>query len=171
MTPIHELSHAVRSRRSDMGITQTGLAKLSGLSRATVSQVEHGTIKDLSLTRAARLCGVLGLAVSVSSPRAMSRRVEGRTLPLELAARTASVSYREPLSADQLRQILTSASFATRQFLPHVRSLLEEASVSLLASVVEQLHEEDGMDRVSAWQHMRELARSMKTGRDIWKRD
>jgi DNA-binding XRE family transcriptional regulator len=48
MNPVVELGHAVNSRRADMGLTQAALAKLSGLSRATVNQVENGTVKDLT---------------------------------------------------------------------------------------------------------------------------
>ena len=72
MSAILELSAAVRTRRADMGLTQTALAKLSGLSRATVNQVENGTIRDLSLTRAAKLLGSLGLSVTVTAPRPKS---------------------------------------------------------------------------------------------------
>jgi len=69
MSTIQELGSTVRTRRSDMGLTQTTLAKLSGLSRATVNQVENGTINDLSLTRASKLLGVLGLFITVAPPR------------------------------------------------------------------------------------------------------
>ena len=70
-----EFSSAVRTRRSDMGLTQTALAGLSGLSRATINQLENGTLQDLSLTRVARLLGVLGLSVHVTAPRAKSHRL------------------------------------------------------------------------------------------------
>lgn len=168
MSAIQELSSSVRTRRSDMGLTQTVLAKLSGLSRATVNQLENGTIHDLSLTRASKLLEVLGLSVRVAEPRPTRFKSGGsKSSALELAARTASVSYRLAMDADHLRGALTTEAIAP-QLMPHVHTLLEEAPISLLASVVEQLHEELRIDRAQVWKKMRALARQFKSGREFW---
>ena len=170
-SPIFELSTAVRTRRLDMGLTQMALAALSGLSRATVNQVERGTIKDLSLTRAARLLEVLGLSMAIATPRprpasSEDEKVKGRAL--DIAARTANVSYKTPVSATHLREVLTSGTPAP-EFLPHVYALLDEAPVSMLASVVEQLNLEEGVERAQVWKRMRELAQRLKSSREIWR--
>lgn len=168
MSPLLELSAAVRTRRADMGLTQTALAKLSGLSRATVNQLEAATIKDLSLTRVTRLLSVLGLSVTVSAPRPKRQaRSSTKTPALDLAARSASVSYRTSLRTGDLREALIHGHVPS-QFRPHVSTLLEEASVALLASVVEQLHVEDGLARTQVWKQMRELAQEFKSGRELW---
>ena len=168
MSAILELSAAVRTRRADMGLTQTTLAKLCGLSRATVNQVENGTIRDLSLTRATKLLGILGLSVTVSAPRPKSHLHQtAKSSALEIAARTASVSYRVAINADQLRDVFTADRVPT-DFLPHIYTLLEEAPVSLLASMVEELHLELSVERMLVWKKMRELARRLKSSRDLW---
>lgn len=167
MYALAEISSAVRARRSDMGLTQERVANLSGLSRSTVNQLENGTIGDLSLTRATQLLAVLGLAVRISPPRPTSRKREGKTPALDLAARTASVSYRENIHANDLRQAFLTGTYP-QEFSSHVRTFLDEASVSLLADVIEQLHDETGVDRVQMWRRMRHMARNMKTVRDIW---
>ena len=169
MSPIFELSTAVRTRRSDMGLTQLTLAMLSGLSRATVNQLEKGTIKDLSLTRAARLLDVLGLSMAIARPRPASRdRDKEKSTALDLAARTASVSYQASISAAQLREALTSGTLAPA-YQPHVYALLDEAPVSLLASVAEQLHRDAGVERAHVWKQMRALAHRLKSSREIWR--
>lgn len=168
MSAIHELSSSVRTRRSDMGLTQTALAKLSGLSRATVNQVENGTVKDLSLTRAAKLLGVLGLSMTVAAARPKGVTNHGaKSSALDRAARTASVSYKLGISERQLREILTTEAMPAR-FWPHLHSLLDEAPVSLLASVVEELHRELGLERTQIWKRMRELASHLKSSRCLW---
>ena len=168
MSAIQELGSTVRTRRSDMGLTQTTLAKLSGLSRATVNQVENGTINDLSLTRASKLLGVLGLSMTVAAPRPRHLKSRDATSSaLDLAARTAGVTYRVALSADQLRDSLSSGAVPP-EFMPHVHTLLEEAPVSLLAAVVEELHEELGVDRTQVWKKMRTLAHQFKSSRQLW---
>ncbi len=154
-----------------MGLTQLTLATLSGLSRATVNQVETGTIKDLSLTRANRLLEVLGLSMAIANPRPRRANPEPekkKSGALDIAARTASVSYKTPVSAAQLREALTSSTVLPA-FLPHVYALLDDAPVSLLASVVEQLHQEEGVERAWVWQQMRDLAHTLKSRREMWR--
>ena len=168
MSAIQELGSSVRTRRSDMGLTQTTVAKLSGLSRATVNQVENGTINDLSLTRASKLLGVLGLFITVAAPRPRhSKTKDSKSSARDLAARTAGVSYRLAMSADHLRDSL-STGVVPPEFMPHVHTLLEEAPVSLLAAVVEELHEELGVDRTQVWKRMRTLAHQFKSNRELW---
>jgi transcriptional regulator with XRE-family HTH domain len=53
MFAFHDLASAVRTRREEIGLSQAGLAKLSGLSQSTVEDVEAGTIEDLSLRHVA----------------------------------------------------------------------------------------------------------------------
>lgn len=162
MSTLAELSTVVRTRRADMGLTQAALARLSGLSRATVNQLEAASLQDLSLVRVSRLLGVLGLSVMVAPHPAV-----GKTPALELAARSASVSYRKPLTADILRTALLQGQVPAA-FQPHVATLLDEATPALLAAVVEQLHAQEGVPRAEVWTQMRELARGFKSSRDLW---
>lgn len=168
MSTIHELGAAVRTRRTDMGLTQGSVAKLSGLSRATVNQVEKGTIQDLSLKRATRLGDALGLKMIVARPRDSSGvEIMGKTKPLERAVQIANVSYKKSISTESLQQILLTAECPDR-FQPHVRALLEEAPVSLLAAVVAQIHGDHGLERGVVWSRMRKLAQLLQSYRELW---
>lgn len=164
MNALLELGCAVRERRQDMGITQATLARLSGLSRATVNQLENATAKELGISRAQRVMGALGLSVVITGARASARSA---TLPLLKAARAASVSYRDVMDADTLAAALSGAAVPAA-FMPHVRSLLDEASVALLAEVVEDLHARCGMPRADVWRRMRQLAQEFMVSREIW---
>lgn len=169
MSSIFELGSAIQIRRTDMGLTQTGLAKLGGLSRATVNQLENGTAKDLSLARASRLLSVLGLSVMVSSPRAKSVvRKSSKSSALELAARTSSVSYSASMRPAQLRDALVTGRVPDG-LEPHMGTLLDEAPMALLAAVVEQIHAERHVERVRLWKNLRGMAALLKSDRDIWK--
>ena len=132
MTTLRELGNSVRQRRTDMGLTQVTLAQLSGLSRATISQIENGGIRDLSLTRTARLLGTVGLKVQVSPAR--DRHAPGGQpltpkSALALAAQTASVSLRQKITADQVHAAFRTGTVEP-DFLPHVYGLLDEAPVA-----------------------------------------
>lgn len=163
----YELSQAVRARRLEIGLSQKSLAKLAGLSRTTISQVESGTLKDLSLTRTAALLQAIGLGLVITSAHPGRQVAAGGSKPLELAARTASTSYASALKPEVLGQALASG-VVEPAFVPHVATLLEEAPVSLLAKVVEQVHADSGLPRETVWAHMRQLAMTFKIVRALW---
>lgn len=158
---------AARTRRTDMGLTQARVADLSGLPLSTVELLESGSIGELNWAYAVRLLSVLGLSVNVSNPRSTRRQREGGMAALEVAARSASTSYRKVLSAEDLRVALLTATYP-RNFEPHVRTYLDEAHVSQIAEVIEQLHFETKVDRVELWMRMRSMARAAGTARDVW---
>jgi transcriptional regulator with XRE-family HTH domain len=162
-----EIGLAVRTRRSDMGLSQARVADLCGLSPAMVEQLENGSIGSLDWADAIRLLSVLGLNVQVSNPRSTKRQREGGIPALEVAARSASTSYKESLPAEDLRTALLTATYP-KDFTPHVRTFLDEAHVSQIADVVEELHHEAGVHRIELWQRMRDMARAGCVTRDIW---
>lgn len=162
-----EIGWAVRTRRTDMGLTQAHVADLCGLSPATVELLESGSINELDWAHAVRLLSVLGLGIHVSNPRSTRRQREERTPALEVAARSASTSYREVLSAEELRKALLTTTYP-KNFAPHMRAFLDEAHVSQIADVVEQLHHETGINRIDLWRRMRDMARAVNTTQDIW---
>jgi transcriptional regulator with XRE-family HTH domain len=163
----HELSHSVRTRRQEIGLSQKALAALSGLSRSTISQIEAGTLKDLSLTRTATVLEVLGLGLTIAPAHPRIRDASAGSKPLDLAARTASVSYAEMLPPDILREALRGGAVAPG-FEPHIGTLLEEAPLSMLAKVVEQVHADFDTPRETVWANMRRIATEQKVIREIW---
>ena len=168
MYAIHELSQAVRTRRRELGLSQQRLATLAGLSRATIVQLEGGTLKDLSFTRTAAVLGVLSLELTVgpAHPRLGPRPVSS-TPPLERAARTASTSYRGHLKAAALGNALRTGELPAG-FEAHVYALVDEAPLALLARVVEQMHVEAGLARKAVWSTLRDWARERKSHQGLW---
>ena len=120
--------------------------------------------KELGIARAQRVMAVVGLSVVVTGAPNSARSA---TPALLKAARAASVSYREVMDAETLAAAL-GGDAVPAAFMPHVRSLLEEASVALLAEVVEDLHARRGTPRADVWRRMRELAQEFMVSREIW---
>lgn len=87
--------------------------------------------------------------------------------PLELAAQTASTSYRTILSPAILAQALRTRLVPTT-FEPHLYTLLEEAPASLLDKLVEQIRAEDGVSREQIWDNLRAVARDLRVMRDLF---
>ena len=168
MSAIYELGQALRSRRTEMGLTQERLAALSGLSRQTISQLETGSVSDLGFMKVEKVASLLGLALRVDSGATKLKR-PGKHLmtPLERASVSASVSYKTSISAAELKKILVTGGVPKHHW-SHVGAFLDEAPVSLLAAVAEQLHDESGIGRDEVWANYRSLAATVKSYRDIW---
>jgi transcriptional regulator with XRE-family HTH domain len=129
---LQEIGFRLRAARLEQRRTQAQLAKAAGVSRTTLNQLESGLVIDLSVQRLRAILRevgldlVLGLSSSEPSPDF-----------IRMAANSASVSYRKPLTEDELiRALLTGKVPASRR--PHFRTLLEEASPALLQGLVEE---------------------------------
>lgn len=154
-----------------MGLTQDRLARLSGLSRSTVNAAEKQSIGNLSLVKAVALLESIGLSMNVSAT-CLGGATFRKTAPpsrsaLERAAATASVSYAQAMTAKQLEMALATAE-APQSFRPHLHVLLDEAPVSLLAKVVDEIHAENALPRAQVWRRMRNLAHELRCYRLLW---
>ncbi len=162
MPLLKELGMAVRQRRRDMGLSQQQLANLAELSRATVNDLENGKLKDLSSNRIERLANELGLAVGLIG----TRHPKG-TSTLEAAARTASVPYTSELPASVLLDSIKDGAVPPG-YIPHLRTLLEEAPIAILADVADELQKTHDVPKADTWRRMRMLASVLKSHRRLW---
>ncbi|MDR6890721.1 MULTISPECIES: helix-turn-helix transcriptional regulator [Variovorax] len=169
MSTLHDIANAVRLRRAEMDLTQQTLAYLSGLSCSTINAVEKQSIGNLSITRAEELLDAIGLSMHVNSatPSPAHERSRPNRSALDRAAATASVSYRTAMTPGQLERALLTGD-APNQIRPHLQALLDEAPMSLLAKVVDELHLKKGIVRAQVWSQMRRLAQDLQCFRRVW---
>ena len=121
---IAALGARIRERRKELGLTQARLAAMTQLSRASINALESGTT-DLGLAKVFRIADVLGLDLCLKKPAA---RTAGW---LETAAASASVSYRKALPPAVIARAAKTGEVPA-EYLPHIATLLEEASPTLL---------------------------------------
>lgn len=162
MPLLRELGTAVRQRRQEMGLSQQQLADLVDLSRATVNELETGRLKDLSSGRIERLANELGFAVGLVG----TRRPRDRSA-IDTAARIASVPYANELPAADLAEALRDGAVPPG-YIPHLRTLLQEAPVAVLADVADELDRLHGIPKADSWKRMRLLAGVLKSDRRLW---
>jgi transcriptional regulator with XRE-family HTH domain len=172
MSTLHEIGSAVRVRRTEMGLTQNALARISGLSRSTINAVEKQTIGNLSIEKAERLLESIGLSMSVTpghaSPQPGLTKLPPSRTALERAALTASVSYGTKLKPKELEKALLTGE-APEAIRPHLQVLLDEAPMSLLGKVVDELHRKTRIEPAQVWHQMRRLACDLQCFRAIWR--
>lgn len=62
---LFDIGSQIRHARRDRRLTQAALATALGMSRATISQLEQGTVQDIGIRKVVRLLEYLGLTLQV----------------------------------------------------------------------------------------------------------
>jgi len=62
---LFEIGKYIRQARRERHLTQAALATALGMSRATISQLEQGTVQDIGIRKVIRLLEYLGLTLQV----------------------------------------------------------------------------------------------------------
>jgi transcriptional regulator with XRE-family HTH domain len=157
------LGTIVRQRREALGLTQSRLAQLSGLSRQTLVGLEAGALSDLGFNRVAQLLSVLGLGLDPPSQTQRSRK-----RGLWMAAKSASVSYSREVPPDTLGRALVSGS-VPKGYAAHLTHLLDEAPVPLVVMAVEEAAANEGVAPKAVWRSVARLAKSLAVHRQgLW---
>jgi transcriptional regulator with XRE-family HTH domain len=157
---LREVGMQVQQRRKDYGMSQAQLAKLAGLSRTTVNQLESGALEDLGYTKLINLLGILGLGFDAKQ--------ETRKSPaLRMAAQTASTSYKEILTSDVLMNILRSGVIP-QEFKPHLMTLLDETPLQLVVGAIQETALETSTPAKTVMKNVSEMARSLHLHRSAW---
>jgi transcriptional regulator with XRE-family HTH domain len=155
-----EIGAAVRRRREALGLSQKALARLAGLSRATINQLERGGLTDLGIAKLARLLGLLGLDLG-------ARRTARPARGLLMASRTASVSYRRALDARALAKALASGRIPPG-LEPHLSFLLDEAPLQLVVRSVEEAARSEHVPPERIWRNLARWAAELESPRRVW---
>ncbi len=62
---LFQIGEQIRQERKKRKLTQASLAELLGMSRATISQIENGTVQDIGVRKLIRILEVLDLELRV----------------------------------------------------------------------------------------------------------
>ncbi|WP_066095246.1 helix-turn-helix transcriptional regulator [Xanthomonas massiliensis] len=158
-----DIGHAVRIRRTELGLSQAQLAHLSGLSRQTLVGLENGTLSDLGVNRVGQVTAVLGL----DSPK-LDTQARHKKRGLWMAAKTVSVSYARELAPEVLEQVLASGEVPA-PFAPHLAHLLDEAPVPIVVMAVEEAASRAHLPPRQVWRNVAKLAGSLSVHRrTLW---
>lgn len=130
---LEDIGHEIRRSRLSLGLTQAQLAAAANITRTTLSQLENGVVNDLGVRKIEAVLDRLGLELLID--QAPQRRPPDF---LRLASTAASVSFKTPLSAAELRKILLTGQVPVDRR-AQMRVLLEEAPKALIEGLVQQM--------------------------------
>jgi len=155
---VSELGALLRKARSDTGLSQGDLARMTGLSRQTINYAEQGRV-GLGADSLLDLMGLLGIRFEQNADDERA---------LALLAKTASVSYRETLPAPTLLKVFRNGVLPDR-WLPHIATLLDEAPGELLLRGVREVARSSGRPAQEIWRNAQELAKQTASTHPRWR--
>ena len=157
---LREIGLKVGQRRTDLGLSQDRLAKLCGLSRSTIHHLEKGTLNDLGAAKLLALLSLLGLDV-------ITQEHSKKHLGLDMASKTASVSYKTKLQSAELSHSLACGELPDA-ICAHVATLIDEAPLVIIVSAVEEAAIENHIAPKLIWKNIHRWAQEMHSPRSAW---
>jgi len=152
----------IRSARRASGVSQAQLARMAGVSRATVNYAEQGR-SALRADALLRLLAPLGLSIAGALPHADDTPTDAVA---QLAA-SASVSYRKPMPVSAVERALTSGEYES-EWLPHIATMVDEASDSLLLRAVREAAAKSSTPAHRIWRNLTTIAHSVTSPHPRW---
>jgi transcriptional regulator with XRE-family HTH domain len=155
-----DIGQLVHSRREALGLSQARLARLAGLSRATINQLENGNLVDLGAAKLMMLLDLLGMDLD-ARPRAP------RPKAFALLSQTASVSYKHALPPGALADALVAGTLPPA-LVPQVATLLDEAPLPLIVAGVAEVAQRTHTPPKTLWRHLAAWAQALQSPRAAW---
>lgn len=159
MNLIH-IGKIIKARRQALGMSQERLAKLCGLSRATINQLECGALHDLGAGKLFHLLGLLGIGIDLHPKTSRSHA-------LALVSQTSSVSYHISLQPEALANALLTGKYPS-DLTPHLSTLLDEVPLSMIVGAVQEVSQNNPQTAKQVWKHLCKWAREFGSPRMVW---
>ena len=157
---LSEIGHIIQQRRKQAGLSQAQLAALGKLSRATINQLENGSLSDLGVTKLFTIIDLLDIEIQAQGKPSGINAVQ-------MLCQSASVSYKHKLLPEQLEAAIKARSLP-EDILPHISTLLDEAPESLIVKGVEELSSHTGLPAKQIWKTLARFAEQLSSPRNIW---
>lgn len=156
---LYEIGQAVAKRRAELDLTQAQLARLAGLSRLTVNQLETGKVKDLGINKLIPLLNVLGIEL-LAQPRPPQSG-------LYKAVVSSNVSYKGELTEDLLADALSTGQIPAG-YESQISVILDEVPLPVVVKAVEEAAERSGTPLRAIWKNLAAWSRNLHLYREVW---
>ncbi|MEK6353231.1 MAG: helix-turn-helix domain-containing protein [Burkholderia cenocepacia] len=156
---LNEIGQAVAKRRAELHLTQAQLARLAGLSRLTINQLETGKLKDLGINKLIPLLALLGIEL-VTHARSAQRGLYKTTI-------SANVSYKSELTERRLVDALATGEIPAG-YESQFAVILDEVPLPVVVQAVEEAAERSGTPLRSIWKNLAAWSQALHLYRKVW---
>ncbi|WP_175767184.1 helix-turn-helix domain-containing protein [Burkholderia cenocepacia] len=156
---LNEIGQAVAKRRAELHLTQAQLARLAGLSRLTINQLETGKLKDLGINKLIPLLALLGIEL-VTHARPAQRGLYKTTI-------SANVSYKSELTERRLVDALATGEIPAG-YESQFAVILDEVPLPVVVQAVEEAAERSGTPLRSIWKNLAAWSQALHLYRKVW---
>ncbi|WP_175873067.1 helix-turn-helix domain-containing protein [Burkholderia sp. BCC0397] len=156
---LNEIGQAVAKRRAELDLTQAQLARLAGLSRLTVNQLETGKLNDLGINKLIPLLALLGIEL-VTHARPAQRG-------LYKAVVSANVSYKGELTERRLIDALATGKIPAG-YESQFAAILDEVPLPVVVKAAEEAAERSGTPLRSIWKNLAAWSQALHLYRKVW---
>ncbi|WP_412023560.1 helix-turn-helix transcriptional regulator [Burkholderia cepacia] len=156
---LYEIGQAVAKRRAELDLTQAQLARLAGLSRLTVNQLETGKLNELGINKLIPLLGLLGIELVTRTRPAQNG--------LYKAVVSANVSYKGELTERLLVDALASGQIPTG-YETQLTVILDEVPLPAVVKAAEEAAERSGTPLRVIWKNLAAWSKTLHLYREVW---
>lgn len=159
---LSDLGATIRSTRLASGLSQAQLARMAGISRATLNYTEQGR-SAVGADALLRILAPLGLGISLATPP------KGRVTvsAVDLLAASASVSFTKSIPASDVEEALVTGVFDAR-WLAHIAVIIDEASDEMLLRALRETSEKTSVAPATIWRNLRSIAHEISSPHPRW---
>ncbi len=156
---LYEIGAEIARRREQLQLSQAQLARMAGLSRLTINQLEAGKVSDLGASKLINLLSVIGLNLTVTPQ-------ENRG-GLFKATVSANVSHLHELTPHDLETALASGTMPPGRE-SQLAVILDEVPVATVVKAVEEAAQHTGIRAKRIWKHLGVWSRELHLYRRVW---
>lgn len=160
---VADVGKVIRSYRKASGLSQKDLAKLGGLSRATLNYLESGRDIEVGAGKLLALLECLGIPLGL--PHDVDRSHDDQVV--EKAAKAINGKGRKRLTGQAVLEALATGQ-APAEWQGQIGQFLEEVPEEVILAAVRSAAARSGASAKEIWKKARHLAKSMETQRGLW---
>lgn len=157
-----QLGMTIRGARVASGISQAQLARMVGVSRATINYAEQGR-SAIGADTLLRILRPLGLGITSTH----FQRVNDDAPAIDFLAASSSVSFKESIPPDEVQRALLSGQLEVH-WIPHIATIIDEASDALLLRAVREVSLNKSVPASSLWRNLKSLALAVNSPNPRW---
>jgi len=162
---VAELGSVIRAYRKASGLSQKELAKMAGVSRATLNYLESGREIEVGASKLLSLLTVLGIPVGV--PAGIDHAHDDAVL--DQAGKAITGAGRRRLPRHVLMEALGSGKVPAG-FEAQIAQFMETAPEEVVLAAVRAASQRSDLPPKDIWKRARSLAKAVDSSRQVWLR-